>query len=67
MLHWPALDGLASALEGSGLHAEAEPTRQAARAVIDDIAGGLAVERRSMFLALPSVAPILDRTAPPGS
>jgi tetratricopeptide (TPR) repeat protein len=66
MLHWPALDGLASALEGSGLQTEAESTRQAARAMIDDIVGGLAVERRSMFLALPSVVPILDRTAPPG-
>jgi tetratricopeptide (TPR) repeat protein len=62
VLQWPALDGLATALEGSGREDEAESARRRAREVIEGVAAGLATERRSLFLNSPSVLTVL-RTA----
>ncbi len=59
-LRWPALDGLARALDRTG-GAGAEAARRSAGALIEEVAAGLAEERRSSFLEAPSVSEVLER------
>ena len=55
VLQWPALHGLAIALERSGREEEGEAARRRAREVIEGVAAGLAPARRSVFLNSRSV------------
>ena len=59
-LRWPALDGLARALDRTG-GVGADVARRSAGALIEEVAAGLAEERRSSFLQAPSVSEVLER------
>jgi tetratricopeptide (TPR) repeat protein len=60
VLQWPALHGLATALERSGREEEADAARGRAREVIEGVGPGLAPERRSLFLNSPAVLRVLQ-------
>jgi class 3 adenylate cyclase/tetratricopeptide (TPR) repeat protein len=60
VLQWPALHGLATALERSGRQEEAEAASERAREVIEAVAPELAPERRSLFLNSPTVLRVIQ-------
>lgn len=59
-LQWPALDGLANALQRSVREEESQDARQRAREVIESVAAGLGIQRRSLFLDSPTVLSVLQ-------
>lgn len=56
---WPALAGLAEALDALGDEAAAEEARRRTRSAVEEFAAGLSADHRRTLLSSPALAPVL--------